>query len=822
MRFLTICFLTVIITLVISDLALTGFNAVAQGSLNGKLAFTYGGGGNSSTEIYVINADGTGQTRITNNGYDDRFPSWSPDGSKIAFESSNSSGAYNIFVINADGGNQTQLTNSTYPYVNLDPAWSPDGSKIAFVSDRDGSGKSEIWVMNTDGSNPLRLTTSVRYETGTINAVYSQAREPIWSPDGTKIAFSSYRDGNFNLDIYVMKADGSDQTRLTTHPSDDRDPTWSPDGSKIAFTSTRDNNHEIYGMNADGSNQVNLTNYRSGNDFQPAWSPDGAKIAFARLDSTFNRTMALYLMNADGSGQAKLVDNPGDDWTPAWSPLATTPIPTYSISGRVTDASGNGISGVSLNLSGVLVRTTQSDASGNYVFQGLATGAYRIDASKPGYGFNPPSYSISSLTVDQAANFTGYNAYSISGQITAVGGNIITLTLSGSQTLTTETDVSGNYAFRNLQAGGNYSVTPVSPYFSFTPGTQTFNNLSTNQTVVNFAAARATYTISGTIRRAGAGFEGVTVTLDNNSQAVTTTTDANGNYSFANVVAGGSYFVRPSKPNYYFIQPSQYFEQLGAHQVANFTAASMNNFVLGTASIRVGEIQSSIQIPVYRGGNDRGVGTLTIDYATNNGSATAGDDYMVTSGTLHFVDGDYSKTIIIPIIDDDRFEGDETFTLALSNPTGEVDLGSPNTTLITIADNEAVGRPILFTEGNTGRAIALDSVTFLRDPFSLFTTQNFSLDRQTRIILFASGIEVPAAGDDSAITAQAEHTDHRIYPLSIESIRAVPNFAGFTQIVVKLPNDPAFTGDVWINITVRGVASNRALVSTKPSSSTSP
>src|SRR5207247_5112293 len=134
-------------------------------------------------------------------------------------------------------------------------AASPDGSKIAFITPRDGN--PEIYVVNTDGSGSTRITSSPwQYFT------------PVWSPDGTKIAFSGY-DGSSQ--IYVVNADGSSVTGLTSIGSA-WSPVWSPDGSKIAFTSYRDGNWEIYLMNADGSGLRNLTN-NPADDGSPAWRP---------------------------------------------------------------------------------------------------------------------------------------------------------------------------------------------------------------------------------------------------------------------------------------------------------------------------------------------------------------------------------------------------------------------------------------------------------------------------------------------------------------------------------------------------------------------
>ncbi|MGD2206890.1 MAG: protein kinase [Anaerolineae bacterium] len=173
--------------------------------------------------------------------------------------------------------------------------------RIAFVSERDGN--LEIYVMRADGSGLTRLTTHPAVDGG-----------PDWSPDGKRIAFVSERDGN--REIYAMNANGGGLTRLTNHPAQDNDPAWSPDGTRIAFYSDRDGNREIYVMNADGSGQTNLTRHPA-KDVQPDWSPDGKRIAFY---SNRDGNPDLYVMDANGSGQARLAGDPSGEFTPAWSP----------------------------------------------------------------------------------------------------------------------------------------------------------------------------------------------------------------------------------------------------------------------------------------------------------------------------------------------------------------------------------------------------------------------------------------------------------------------------------------------------------------------
>jgi len=267
---------------------------------NGKIAFE--SDRDHNYEIYVMNPDGSGLTNVTNNPLNDRDPSWSADGEKIAFESDRDGGNYEIYVMNADGSGQTRLTTNSV--TDAEPTWSPDGKKIAFESFQ--SGAWEIFVMNADGSGQTNVTNNGADDV-----------QPTWSPDGKKIALSSNRSGNFK--IWVMNADGSNLIALTAAAGRDFDPTWSPDGEQIAFSSDRSGGFEIWVMNADGSNATRLTdNVASAEDSQPAWSPDGKQITFA---SNRDGNFEVYVMKADGSGQTNLTNTGAYDNAPNWQPL---------------------------------------------------------------------------------------------------------------------------------------------------------------------------------------------------------------------------------------------------------------------------------------------------------------------------------------------------------------------------------------------------------------------------------------------------------------------------------------------------------------------
>jgi len=267
-------------------------------------------------EIFIMNADGTGQTRLTTNLFNDYEPSLSPDCSKIAFLSDRD-GNPEIYRMNADGTGQTRLTNSHDE--DYEPDWSPDGSKIVFVSNRDHN--FEIYVMNADGTGQTRLTNTE-----------SKDRNPAWSPDGKKIAFNTVISPPAG--IYVMNSDGTGMTRLT---HDCGYPAWSPDGSKIAFICEDD--PDIYVMNSDGTGREPLTtNAGSGvYDGEPTWSPDGSKIAFRSITIPSSLGLnGIYVLNLDGTGTRTRLSTEGNE--PDWGCT-----PTEAVRDLITKVDGKGL-----------------------------------------------------------------------------------------------------------------------------------------------------------------------------------------------------------------------------------------------------------------------------------------------------------------------------------------------------------------------------------------------------------------------------------------------------------------------------------------------
>ena len=771
-------------------------------SSSGKIVFA-----EDSGRLLLINADGTGQTILTSGGsvLDDN-PVYSPDGSKIAFNR-NIGFTTDIYVMNADGTNVVALTTATPQLdfsINVHPSWSPDGSKIAFTSNRNGQRKSEIWVMNANGTGLVQLTTNIQLGTDGGGPVFSVDGAPAWSPDGSRIVFYSTRDGLADTELYVMNADGSNQTRLTDNIADDRNPAWSPDSQRIAFDLNGTSNIGLNIINRDGSNLVNVVH----DGFNPSWSPDGGRFVFTALDPNNDFKPAVYTINVDGTNKTKLTNNFSSSRAPSWAPASSAPISTFTISGVVKDGNGTPISGAKLDMFATFNRSTQTDDSGAYSFTGLPAGNYRIDISKTGFGFNPSSITINNLATNQRVNFTAFVAFSISGTVTGIGASDILVNLTGTVNRTVFTN-NGQYTFGLLPAGGNYTVFITSKFFNITPTSATFNNLSSNQ-VANFDLVIAKYTISGTITRLGSSKQGITVQLDDTSGFTppSTVTDANGQYSFTNVSAGRTYIVRPIGANYIFSPQTRDFSALDGDKTADFIALSANHLLFTQATRTVAEGIGSIQLTVARGGNAAGVGPITVDYTTEDGTAKAGEDYTAVSGTLSFPEGTFQRTITIPITEDLLRESTEQFSIKLTNPTGEVDLANPSTTLISITDNE----PVLVTEPNSDRAITVNSVTRVAAPFSLITVPNFSADTRTRISLFVEQFQFTPTFPTVVITAVDAQQNQ--FQLPLEAVIGFSRFP-FTEFVVRLPENLS-SGDLFVTVTVNGSPSNVGRISVKP------
>jgi tol-pal system beta propeller repeat protein TolB len=213
----------------------------------------------NNVQLYVMNADGSNQHRLWAEKEVGDFlgPEWSPDGKQIVCYSNRGACRLQIWIVNADGTDMQNVSNA-FTSNNSRPSWSPDGSKIAFVSDRDGN--SEIYVMNADGSNQTRLT-------------HDNADDvmPKWSPDGKQIVFESNRAGINTL--YIMNADGSDVKRVFANPQFDATPAFGNGGKRLYFSSLRTHNWELYYHDMATGEDHPLTAIGRGYNRFPQWTP---------------------------------------------------------------------------------------------------------------------------------------------------------------------------------------------------------------------------------------------------------------------------------------------------------------------------------------------------------------------------------------------------------------------------------------------------------------------------------------------------------------------------------------------------------------------
>ena len=407
----------------------------------------------ASGEIYAITPGGTAARITVSNGSSN--PAYSPDGSKIAFVSTNNQ----VFIMNSDGSGRRQITTSNT--AKTEPTWSADGSRIAYVSnsfDVDGQTDLEIWAIKADGTGRTQLTNNAFPDT-----------QPAWSPRGDRLAFVSTRTGDTDRNVYVMDADGTDQGSVTAnsppgcspdcYQGHDDNPSWSPDGLKIAYIHGQElaggGLPNIWTMDPNGANKRNVSKSTTVSYAQPAWSPRGDRfVAVGATDPNRN----IYVMNSDGTGQAPIDTNAAHDIAPDWQP-----VPQCTNSGATT---GNDI------VTGTTGKDVLCGLGGNDSIRGLGgndillggpgndtlSGGLGNDIANGESGMDAADYSasatgvIASLTTEFATG-EGTDTYSsverLSGSgladtLTGSGGANILKGLGGNDTLKARDGVGGN------------------------------------------------------------------------------------------------------------------------------------------------------------------------------------------------------------------------------------------------------------------------------------------------------------------------------------------------------------------------------------------
>ncbi|MFH1313256.1 MAG: hypothetical protein ABIJ00_08510 [Candidatus Eisenbacteria bacterium] len=272
------------------------------------------------TVFQVVVLANDGAVRLTYSAGTDRYPDWSPDGSQLVFESDRS-GNWDLFTMSSSGGAASQITADTS--YDARASWSPDGSQIAFESDRSlDSGLAaypvcDLFVMPATGGSATQITTWPRYD-----------ERPDWSPDGTKLVFAADRTGEFNAlwspgqdplhpaNLWSIPVTGEPATQLTTHTGYENDPVWSPDGTQIAFRADYAGHVDIWVMPAAGGPATQVTDDPA-NDEMPSWSPCGNYIAFESIHSGISD---IWVVPATGGAATRITSDLYWDFGPSWSP----------------------------------------------------------------------------------------------------------------------------------------------------------------------------------------------------------------------------------------------------------------------------------------------------------------------------------------------------------------------------------------------------------------------------------------------------------------------------------------------------------------------
>ena len=290
----------------------------AEFASGGSIAYVNRDG--TINHIYLMDLDenrhGINQRRLTVNSENEDYPSWSPDGTMIAFQLSKDGSG--IYVVNVDGTGLRRL--SPTPGFDATPSWSPDGTKIIYIRVINPGApnvmpKTEIRVMGIDGLDDHIILAGTDFSV-----------EPRWSVNN-QIVFMGYRDGNMH--ILTMNTDGSNLQQLTM-AANNGDPVWSGDGTKISFGSDREGSNKlnIYTMNADGSSVQQITHfdvpYESGDT---SWSSDGTRIAFewdinGKKQSDPDAYAEVWIVGVDGSNASSTLQRcSGVGCAPRWRPV---------------------------------------------------------------------------------------------------------------------------------------------------------------------------------------------------------------------------------------------------------------------------------------------------------------------------------------------------------------------------------------------------------------------------------------------------------------------------------------------------------------------
>ena len=616
-------------------------------------------------DIYAMNADGSGLTRLTHDPGDDHVPAWAPDGQSIAF-SSRRDGDWEIYLMDANGTNQVNLTNhSSHDY---DPSFSPDGSRIVFNTRRNVS--TELYAMDADGSNLTRLTNNSLPDV-----------EPAWSPDGTRIAFRALRGGDY--EILVINADGTGEVNLTNNPARDQSPSWSADGSQIAFESDREGDRHVFVMDADGSNPTRITNNPSYSIF-PTWSPTGAQISLIQYS---DGNQNVFVMDADGSNPIALTTNVAADYSPDWSKELAEPAITLAMettSASVSEGDGPQILRIVLSTGGPAL---VSPVSASLALSGSATTPLDYGLSAQTVSFPAGSADGSSveiiLTLVDDSLFEGTEFVGI-----AIDGATLTGPVSlgwpGAHSIALQD---------NELAGIRFGAGPTSLAEGDAPATL--------QAVLEVSGGTLASEVSVDVAAAGTASSPGDYGLDTTSvvfpagSADGAVVDLSLTVVDDNLVEGDEQVILSLDPA--SLAGAAVLSAPTTHSVTiTDNDAATVAFVLAASSLSEAAASAPVQVILDTGGSILGA-AASVSVALG-GSATPSSDYTLTPQSVNFPAGSAdgaTANMTFAVVDDLLVEGTEQALVSLDpgSVTGPATVGSPSSHDVTIVDDD-LGTPV--------------------------------------------------------------------------------------------------------------------------------